>query len=355
MLVWGKQHWRRHRGWALFFLVATVAIIVGYLWRARGQERWPGGSSDVGLLFGTLGGLIILFEIALWPRRWPGVRAWRILGRTQSWLMAHIWLGLLTVPLIWFHSGFTWGGNLSTVLAVLFIVVIASGVYGLVLQQFLPKMMLTDVPGETIASQVEAVVSQYVRESDLLVESLCGREIMIKRFRALNNPMLPADPTTGKPEREDEETEHSLEQELGQIDAPYEGFMSTAQGRRAVSGLVLQNVPRDAELSTSQKRLVATAYVGTIRRFLKDGPTRRSPLYRKLRATEYFADLKGRVDAVAAEAVHALEMRCESRRGFQRQKTYTWLLHSWLAVHLPLSIALGVLMLLHIFVALKYW
>jgi hypothetical protein len=53
--------------------------------------------------------------------------------------------------------------------------------------------------------------------------------------------------------------------------------------------------------------------------------------------------------------VHALEMRCESRRGFQRQKTYTWLLHSWLAVHLPLSIALGVLMLLHIFVALKYW
>ena len=61
----------------------------------------------------------------LWPRK--HFRVWRI-GMVKTWLRAHIWLGLLTVPLILLHSGFTWGGQLTTILAWLFIIVIASGI-----------------------------------------------------------------------------------------------------------------------------------------------------------------------------------------------------------------------------------
>jgi Fe-S-cluster-containing dehydrogenase component len=36
------------------------------------------------------------------------VRTWRI-GSAQAWMRVHIWLGLIAVPCIWFHSGFALG------------------------------------------------------------------------------------------------------------------------------------------------------------------------------------------------------------------------------------------------------
>ena len=70
-----------------------------------------------------------------------GSRVWRI-GRTKTWMRAHIWLGLLAVPLIGVHAWRELGGALSATMVVLFAIVIASGIFGLVLQQFLPRMLL---------------------------------------------------------------------------------------------------------------------------------------------------------------------------------------------------------------------
>src|SRR5207249_1598623 len=123
-----------------------------YFVESSRSTQWPGGSSLPGFVFGVLGGLIILFEVLLWWRK--RVRVWRI-GRAQAWMRAHIWLGLLCVPLLIYHSGFRLGGILSTVLMVLLLVVVASGIWGLVLQQILPRRMLDDVPAETIYSQID--------------------------------------------------------------------------------------------------------------------------------------------------------------------------------------------------------
>ena len=75
-------------------------------------------------------------------------------------MRAHIWLGLWAVPLIVLHSGLQLGGRLSIVLMVLFIVVIISGIFGLLLQQVLPRVMLRRVPAETIYSQIDHVAEQ---------------------------------------------------------------------------------------------------------------------------------------------------------------------------------------------------
>ena len=71
---------------------------------SSGSWTWPGGGSPPGFAYGVLGGGIILFEMLLWPRKslWRG---WR-LGRTKLWMTAHIWLGLLTLPLLLLHGGF---------------------------------------------------------------------------------------------------------------------------------------------------------------------------------------------------------------------------------------------------------
>ena len=85
MLVFDRKTWPAHRPWMIFFLLATIASTAAFFAFAYGPygdpTGWPGGSSLPGLIFGVLGGLIILFEFLLWFRK--KVRVWRI-GRAAS-------------------------------------------------------------------------------------------------------------------------------------------------------------------------------------------------------------------------------------------------------------------------------
>ena len=68
-----------------------------------------------------------------------------------------------------------------------------------------------------------------------------------------------------------------------------------------------------------------------------------------------FRELRSFVDPAAHPVVDTIESLCDQRRQLARQaRLHTWL-HGWLIVHLPLSVALFVLMIAHIFYALKYF
>src|SRR4051812_1600970 len=100
---------RQHLPWIVACLAVAVLASFWFFAAAGAARAWPSGSSLPGITFGVAGGLICLFEFLLWPRK--KVRIWRI-GRVQSWMRAHIWLGLLAVPLLVYHSGF-WFKNLE--------------------------------------------------------------------------------------------------------------------------------------------------------------------------------------------------------------------------------------------------
>src|SRR6266850_2288255 len=144
---------RQHLSWAMFVIVATALAAVGYL--ANFHPDWlpfrvslPAflgptpplrgrvGSSPMGLIFGICAALIFVLAALLGARRKKP--AWRV-GRVQIWLKAHIWLTLLTVPLIALHCGFSTGGPMTQLLLALYAVVMVSGFYGLALQHFLPR------------------------------------------------------------------------------------------------------------------------------------------------------------------------------------------------------------------------
>src|SRR5262249_29645805 len=118
----------------------------------------------------------------LWFRK--QVRAWRI-GRARAWLCAHIWLGLLALPLLVLHSGFHLGGSLSTVLMVLLVIVVLSGIWGLAMQQWLPKYMLDHVSAETIYSQIDQLSMQLLHEARRLVDVICGTKESARNEGAL--------------------------------------------------------------------------------------------------------------------------------------------------------------------------
>ena len=158
-----------HRGWiiaCLLIAAAATALYVPYHLKAL---NGPSGSSWPGLIYGSVGLALMLYAGVLGARR--KVPTWR-LGRATTWMKGHIWLGLLSVPLILFHSGFQLGGALTTVVMLLLGLVVLSGLFGLALQQFLPRMMLTLVPAETIYEEIPHVLEQLCEEAAELVAAV---------------------------------------------------------------------------------------------------------------------------------------------------------------------------------------
>ena len=111
----------------------------------------------------------MIFEGLLGARK--KVPIWRI-GNAQTWMRAHLWLGLITLPLILFHAGFAMRGPLTFVLMMLLFAVYASGLVGATLQHYLPRVMLTRVPFETIYEEIPHVRAQLRAEADEMVEKL---------------------------------------------------------------------------------------------------------------------------------------------------------------------------------------
>lgn len=304
-----------HVPWIVTCLVATAAASAWYFLASLTSSPWPGGSSVPGFTFGVLGSLIILFELLLWWRR--KVPAWRV-GRTQTWMRAHIWLGLLSVPLLIYHSGFRLGGSLSTVLMVVFLVVIASGVWGLVMQQFLPERLLNDVPAETLYAQRHHFASRNCAEAEQLVLAACG-------------------PAPGE-----KESPPAPEQASGMV-------LVVGASRAAAKTVRSTGTPvPGAELLRDFFRDAVQSYLGR-------GGASGSALARSARAARMFRDLRSRLDPAVHETVDALESLCEQRRQLDLQtRLYFWL-HNWLWIHLPLSASLLVLMIWHACAALRYW
>ncbi len=147
--------------------MATVA----YVPYAMVQLNGPRGGTWPGLIFGAVGTLMILFCGLLGVRK--RVPTWR-LGNAGSWMRAHIWLGLLSAPMILFHGGFAMGGTLTQVLMWLLFIVVASGIHGLAVQQFLPRLLTNQVETETIYEQIPHVIEQLADEALQVIESVCG-------------------------------------------------------------------------------------------------------------------------------------------------------------------------------------
>ena len=96
-----RRNLASHFPWIVLSLLIAGGSIAWFWSASRGASEWPGGSTPPGLTFGIVGGLLILFEFALWGRK--KLRRLRI-GRVKTWMAAHIWLGLVTVPLLVLHS-----------------------------------------------------------------------------------------------------------------------------------------------------------------------------------------------------------------------------------------------------------
>ena len=159
------------RGW-IFFSIAILAVsIFVYVAYCYLDPLGPRGGSWVGLAFGILGLSLMVFCGLLTPRK--KLRALP-LGKATFWMKGHIWFGLLTLPIILFHSGFDIGGPFTIALMVLLVICYLSGIYGLILQQFLPRLLLSSGSVEMIYERMDAVLESLAESAEALIKKCCG-------------------------------------------------------------------------------------------------------------------------------------------------------------------------------------
>src|SRR5438270_7151337 len=167
---------RAHLPWFVFVVAATLFVTWLYLGNFSPQSlpaalRLPSsllqkpteyrnaGGTPLGLIFGTIALSIFVFAALLGARK--KVVLWRI-GTVQRWLRAHIWLTLLTVPLVILHTGFRLGGPMTTLIIILYVIVMVSGIYGLILQHYMPSVMMDRLPAESVYEQIPHIRAQLV-------------------------------------------------------------------------------------------------------------------------------------------------------------------------------------------------
>jgi hypothetical protein len=161
----------KHKPWMWAVAGITAGSLGGYIPYHLLSPNGPSGGSWVGISFGVGAFVLMLFCGLLGLRRqFP---AWRV-GRPESWLRAHLWLGLLCVPWAFFHAGFRMGGALTLALMILLVLVTLSGILGVILQQILPRLMTGRVPMETIYEQIDHVKAQLLAEADATIAAVAG-------------------------------------------------------------------------------------------------------------------------------------------------------------------------------------
>lgn len=295
---------RTQRNWmiaaAILVLIAT-AIYVPY---ALNSPPGPRGGSAIGLSFGIVGFALMIFAGLLGARKKFPV--WRV-GRAQTWMRGHLWLGLASLPIILFHAGFHMRGTLTLVLMILFFIVIVSGIFGAALQIYIPRKITTEVPMETIYEQIGHIRAQLREEADQLAAAACG----------------------------------SLDGTL---------VLGAAPGGDTSASAVEVGV----EVSEDARDQLREFYLRRMRPFVEDPARSRSPLADPPQASAIFEELRLRLPVELRDTLKDLESICEEERQLTRQAHLHRVLHTWLLVHVPLSYALLALAAVHAVMALRF-
>jgi hypothetical protein len=287
-----------HRPW-LWFSIALIAVST-LIYIPYAHMTVAAGGTAIGLTFGVIALSFMVFAALLAVRK--RYRIIRI-GSARVWMKAHLWLGLLALPMVLFHAAFHARGLLAFILMTLTFVVVISGIYGAWLQHTLPSRMFREVPYETIYDQIGVIQEQLVGEA---------------RQHAIN---------------------------VTQMLAP-------ARGAGATVTMTLVDVP---EYGT-EVAAFDSFFETKVEPYLK--AERKSASSMELRhpadAAREFENYRKMFPPTAWPPISALEDICSEKRQLDHQiRLHHWL-HGWLLIHLPISAALLLLAFIHAIVALHY-
>jgi hypothetical protein len=257
------------------------------------------GATPLGLFYGSVALAIFIFAALLGARRnLPTVPV----GRIQSWLRAHIWLTIFTIPLVIFHCGFLGGGAMTQSLLWLYAFVMISGFWGLFLQNVVPRLMRGELSEEVIFEQIPFVRTQLIVRAEKIRDDLAREQ-----------------------------------------EAPEAG------GHGGEGGAVVTAV--HAAATAAVTRFAEQEVLP----FLTAAGSPRSLLRAKETSDGQFRLLRLQLPEPLHAPLGELKELCDEKRRLDLQTRLHYWLHGWLLFHAPASIALVFLTIVHAIVATLYY
>ena len=292
-----------HRRWLWVSIVTLgvgLAVYIPYDYFTLGGAR---GGTIIGIIYGSIGfGFMIFAGLLSLRKRFP---VWRM-GRTSTWMRGHLWLGLISYPIIFFHSGFSFGkGTLTWWMMLIFTIVIISGIFGAILQHYIPRMMTRQVQLETIYAEIPRIRGQLLDEADVKVAEVTGVTMS-------------------------------------------DSVIEAASGD--TGGAVVTLVQMEEDVRNELTRF----YDDQLRPYLEKEGGKGLSIADRTTSTAMFANLRTLLPDVIHPIVADLESICEEKRELDHQLRLHRLLHGWLLIHLPLSLALLLMGAFHAVIALRY-
>ena len=278
---------RGHAAWCVTSL-SLIAVATGlYVPYANSELYGATGNSITGLFFGIAGTMAMIFAGLLAARKRIISRK---LGAISWWLKGHLWIGLVSVPLIFFHAGFRFGGLLEQLTMWCFLIVVVSGVIGQILQQVTPRFMKTATPQQAIFDQLDVAIISLKKTAD--------------------------------------------EQVLSVYDTLF--------------------VDIQQEGADSPDNFLRAFYLRHVRTFLQIQVDANSSLLNATQAEGIFATVREGIPRKMVPIAMGLEAICNERRQLISQNKLHWIMHGWTLIHIPLSMSLLILTLVHVVMSLYF-
>jgi hypothetical protein len=172
-LLWGPRlkKWIESPVWFRAFVIATAVCLLVYLLNAIVSEIRP--YNVWGLSYGTAASILMagagLYGLR---RRTTKIALKHGLGRAQPWVQFHIYGGTLALLLTFMHSGFHLPtGLLTWWLWILAIWVTASGIFGVLLQKWIPKILASGLATEVVYERIPELINEIREKVEALIQT----------------------------------------------------------------------------------------------------------------------------------------------------------------------------------------
>ncbi len=162
--------WVESPAWFRRFAIAFTLCWLAYLLNAVIAELRP--YNVWGLTYGTLAALLMLGAAFLGVRRRMNKTALTYrLGKAQAWLQFHLYGSTLCLLLVFMHTGFRVPhGVLTWWLWLLSIWVTVSGIFGVFLQKWIPKLLASGLAMEVLYERIPELVVEIRERANALMQ-----------------------------------------------------------------------------------------------------------------------------------------------------------------------------------------
>lgn len=307
-----------------YYLRVTLALCVLsiLLYALHDPVEGKSGSTWLGYTLGTLGaGLIVWLA-------WLGVRKRQFIEARmpmQDWVSAHVYLGLSLLVIATLHAAFQLGWNVHTLAYVLMVLVIISGIYGILAYSVLPTQVTTNRDEMEFRAMLEEI--EQLNESALMLA-----------------------------DRIDPETHAVVARSVGKVRVGGSGWEQLTGRYRAAD----EPAALDSFFTVKRKQLQALAAApGTSAAMPQRGGRQATIAFV---ADQLFAAGSGRAGGksdAGSETLQKLLQTIAKRKALlervNRDITLRARINVWLYIHVPLTVALLAALFIHVLSVFLYW